>query len=98
MTVFGEVAGSTQPTGLSELSASTVTTRGPDARARRPHHRLQPAAGTVLQEIIRQLQTTHLSGAPAWKGVWRDRTGKTWYVEACGQHAAEDDEPAVRGS
>jgi hypothetical protein len=24
---------------------------------------------------------------PTWKGVWRDAKGKSWYVEACREHA-----------
>jgi hypothetical protein len=35
----------------------------------------------------RQLQAAHCRGAPAWKGVWRDRKGQSWYVEACQEHA-----------
>jgi hypothetical protein len=33
------------------------------------------------------LQATHCRQEPAWKGLWRDRTGKSWYVEACREHA-----------
>jgi hypothetical protein len=35
----------------------------------------------------RQLQATHCYEPAAWKGVWRDRTGRSWYVEACREHA-----------
>ena len=35
----------------------------------------------------RQLQATHCCGEPAWKGVWKDRSGRSWYIEACGDHA-----------
>ena len=35
----------------------------------------------------RQLQATHCRGVPAWKGVWKDRSGHSWYVEACWEHA-----------
>jgi hypothetical protein len=35
----------------------------------------------------RQLQATHCRGEPAWKGVWKDRSGLSWYVEACREHA-----------
>jgi hypothetical protein len=35
----------------------------------------------------RQLQADHCYEKPAWKGVWRDRTGRSWYVEACRKHA-----------
>jgi len=34
-----------------------------------------------------QLQADHCRWPPAWKGVWRDRSGRSWYVEACRQHA-----------
>jgi hypothetical protein len=34
-----------------------------------------------------QLQATHCYEPPAWKGIWRDRKGKRWYVEACREHA-----------
>ena len=34
-----------------------------------------------------QLQATHCRQEPAWKGVWRDRAGRSWYVEACREHA-----------
>jgi hypothetical protein len=36
---------------------------------------------------IRQLQATHCYEPPAWKGIWPDRKGRSWYVEACAQHA-----------
>jgi len=29
----------------------------------------------------------HCREAPAWKRIWKDRKGKTWYVEACAEHA-----------
>jgi hypothetical protein len=35
----------------------------------------------------RQLQATHCRGEPAWKGVWKDRSGRSWYVEGCREHA-----------
>ena len=35
----------------------------------------------------RQLQTTHCRGEPVWKGIWKDRSGRSWYVEACREHA-----------
>ena len=35
----------------------------------------------------RQLQATHCRGEPAWKGVWKDRSGRSWNIEACQQHA-----------
>jgi hypothetical protein len=34
-----------------------------------------------------KLQATHCRQAPAWKGIWRDAKGKSWYVEACREHA-----------
>jgi hypothetical protein len=39
-----------------------------------------------------QLQATHCYEKPAWKGIWKDRLGKSHYVEACGEHA-----PKVKG-
>ncbi len=54
-----------------------------------------------------QLQATRCYEPPAWKGVWRGRTGKSWYVEACPEHAPKvsaapsecfkADEPATTG-
>ncbi len=35
----------------------------------------------------RQLQATHCRQAPEWKGIWTDRKGNSWYVEACRVHA-----------
>ena len=35
----------------------------------------------------RQLQATHCRQPPLWTGIWRDRMGKSWYVEACRKHA-----------
>jgi hypothetical protein len=34
---------------------------------------------------------------PAWKGIWTDRKGKGWYVEACRQHAPKLSSPALEG-
>ena len=34
-----------------------------------------------------QLQSTHCYEPSVWKGPWRDRKGRTWYVEACREHA-----------
>jgi hypothetical protein len=34
-----------------------------------------------------KLQATHCLQPPAWKGVWRDAKGKSWYAEACREHA-----------
>lgn len=35
----------------------------------------------------RKLQADHCRQEPRWKGVWRDATGRSWYVETCGEHA-----------
>jgi hypothetical protein len=35
----------------------------------------------------RQLQADHCYEPPAWKGIWVDVTGRSWYVEACAKHA-----------
>ena len=45
----------------------------------------------------RQLQATHCRGEPAWKGIWTDRKGKGWYVEACREHAPKVSSPASEG-
>jgi hypothetical protein len=37
----------------------------------------------------RQLQATHCHEPPAWKGIWKDAKGKSWYVEACREHASK---------
>ena len=34
-----------------------------------------------------QLQATHCYEPPAWKGIWKDRKGKSRYAEACTSHA-----------
>jgi hypothetical protein len=34
-----------------------------------------------------QLHATHCYEPPAWKGIRKDRKGKSWYVEACQEHA-----------
>jgi hypothetical protein len=34
-----------------------------------------------------QLRATHCHEPVAWKGIWRDRKGKSHYVEACREHA-----------
>jgi hypothetical protein len=39
----------------------------------------------------------HCRQPPAWKGLWRDRTGKSWYVEACGYHAPKITSDASEG-
>jgi hypothetical protein len=33
-----------------------------------------------------QIQAMHCLKAPAWKGVWTDRKGGSWYLEACNDH------------
>ena len=35
----------------------------------------------------RQLQADHCDEPPAWKGIWVDVKGRSWYVEACAKHA-----------
>jgi hypothetical protein len=37
-----------------------------------------------------QLQAEHCRGLPARQGVRRDRLGRSWYVEACREHALTD--------
>lgn len=34
-----------------------------------------------------QFQAARCRPPPVWKGIWRDRKGKSWYVEACREHA-----------
>jgi hypothetical protein len=47
-----------------------------------------PRAGTCHKVIYSpQLQATHCRQAPAWKGIWRDVKGRSWYVETGAQHA-----------
>ncbi len=47
-----------------------------------------PQPGRCFRMVqSRQLQADHCRGVPAWKGVWRDRAGRSWYVEACREHA-----------
>ena len=36
---------------------------------------------------VRQLQADHCPQEPAWRGIWTDRKGKGWYVDACREHA-----------
>ena len=45
----------------------------------------------------RQLQATHCRGEPAWKGVWNDGSGRSWYVEACREHAPKVTSGAAQG-
>ena len=35
----------------------------------------------------RQLQAIHCRQEPAWKGIWKDVKGKSWYMEARRDHA-----------
>jgi hypothetical protein len=58
-----------------------------------------PQPGRCFRMVqSRQLQATHCSGVPEWKGVWRDRLGKSWYVEACREHAPKVTSEASEGS
>ena len=43
----------------------------------------------------RQLQATHCRGEPTWKGVWKDRSGRSWYVRGVPIARAEVDECCV---
>ena len=55
-----------------------------------PHHFMGRASqpGRCFRMIYdHKLQATHCRQPPAWKGVWRDAKGKSWYVEACRKHA-----------
>jgi hypothetical protein len=55
------------------------------------------SAGSFRVNYSRQLQADHCRGEPAWKGVWRDRSGNSWYVEPCGQHAPKVTSKASEG-
>jgi hypothetical protein len=45
-------------------------------------------AGRCLRMIYSpQIQAMHCPEPPAWKGIWKDRKGKSWHVEACARHA-----------
>jgi hypothetical protein len=47
-----------------------------------------PQPGRCFRMVqSRQLQATHCYQSPVWKGFWRDRLGRSWYVEACRDHA-----------
>ena len=47
-----------------------------------------PQPGRCFRMVYsRQLQASHCRQPPLWKGIWRDRTGKSWYVQACRKHA-----------
>jgi hypothetical protein len=57
-----------------------------------------PQAGRCFRMVYSvQLQATHCRQPPAWKGVWRDRTGKSWYAEACREHAPKVTSAASEG-
>jgi hypothetical protein len=57
-------------------------------------HSFSPQPGRCHKMIYSsQLQATHRYKPTAWKGIWKDRKGKSWYVEACAEHA-----PKVRPS
>ena len=43
-----------------------------------------------------QLQATHCRQEPAWKGIWTDRKGNGWYVEARAGTMLEPDQRAGR--
>jgi hypothetical protein len=44
-----------------------------------------------------QLQADYCDEPPIWKGVWRDWTGRSWYVEACRKHAPKTTGDASEG-
>ncbi len=50
---------------------------------------------TMIQS--RQLQADHCREVPAWKGIWTDRKGKSWYLEACREHAPKITRSAGKG-
>ncbi len=57
-----------------------------------------PHPGRCLRMVVgHQLQADHCHQPPAWKGVWTDRKGKSWYVEACRSHAPKLSSPASEG-
>ena len=57
-----------------------------------------PQPGRCFRMVqSQQLQATHCGREPAWKGIWTDRKGKGWYVEACRQHAPKVSSPASEG-
>jgi hypothetical protein len=44
--------------------------------------------GTCFRMVYdHNLQADHCRQPPAWKGTWRDATGRSWYAEACREHA-----------
>jgi len=47
-----------------------------------------PQSGRCFRMVqSQQLQATHCGRELEWKGIWTDRKGRGWYVEACRQHA-----------
>ena len=46
---------------------------------------ISPQAGRCFRMVYStQLQSTHCYEPPAWKGVWKDRAGRSWYVKRAG--------------
>jgi hypothetical protein len=43
-----------------------------------------------------QLQATHCYEPTVWKGIWKDRLGKSHYVEACREHAPKVSRKSLR--
>jgi hypothetical protein len=41
------------------------------------------------------LQHTHCYQKPVWKGIWKDVKGKSWYVQACHEHAPKVTQGAI---
>jgi hypothetical protein len=57
-----------------------------------------PQPGRCFRMIYSsQLQADHCRQESAWKGVWTDRKGNSWYVEACRQHAPKVTSGAAEG-
>ena len=57
-----------------------------------------PQPGCCFRMVqSRQLQATHSYEPSVWKGPWRDSLGRTWYVEACRDHAPKLWSEALEG-
>jgi hypothetical protein len=57
-----------------------------------------PQPGRCFRMVYsHQLQSDHCRGEPAWKGQWRDAKGRSWYVEACREHAPKVTSAASEG-
>jgi hypothetical protein len=57
-----------------------------------------PQPGRCFRMVqSRQLQATHCPEPPAWKGIWTDVKGRSWYVEACRGHAPKVAGPDSQG-